>query len=528
MKKANKLFIFMIFMLLFFPRLNAQSDFMFLDTEKTISMDFKDAGLKDVMKIFSIQSGMNFIASEAVQDRKITVYLNNVPVQEAMDKLFMANNLSYDLDRKANIFIVKDWGKPEIETVVKVFYLKYASVSVSSLKSDMSEQLKSSPLLSGAAAAMEVAAGAAGDSGKGGKWKVEESAGITEVVKKLLSEHGSVIEDFRTNSLIVREMPSRMPVISQAIAALDVSVPQVMLEVEILDVSKNAVDKLGIKFPESLAQLDMTTAARMTKFPLGDKGTSGRGWTMEREEPTVGGWKVDAWPASKFGPTIFSVLNTQIAFDFLRTLSDTKYLARPRILTLNNEPAEIKIVTNEAIGVGKTTTSVEGSTSILEGAERVETGIALRVTPQINLETGEITMFIYPSVSEATTGGTFGTQTFKDPEIRSTKCVVRVRDAETIVVGGLIRSDFSQTRTKVPILGDIPFLGGLFRHRDKDRGKERELLVFITPHILKDPVRELARVNKGRLPEREQESAFSINRQEAISNSLNKFETTTY
>ncbi len=520
MKWQINFFVFVMLMLLFFPQSHAQ----FLDEEKTISIDLKDAELKDVLKIFSIQSGMNFIASEGVEDRTITVYLDKVPIQEAMDKLFMANNLSYDLDKGSNTFIVKDWGKPEVETIIKVFYLKYATVSTSSLKEEMATIFKSTQ-------AFRVEQGE--EVVESGKWKTAEVAGITEIVKGLLTQYGKVIEDFRTNSLIVREIPSHMPVIAQVIAALDVSVPQVLLEVEILDVSKNAVDALGIKFPTSLAQLDMTTSARMTKFPFGNKGTSGRGWSMVREDPTVGGWKVDAWPASKFGPTILSVINTQLAFDFLRTQTDTKYLARPRILTLNNEPAEIKIVTQEAIGIKTSTSAAEGVGTSTEEAERVETGISLRVTPQINVDTGEITMFIYPTVSDASDGGIFPTAagptiTFKDPEIRSTKCLARVKDAETIVVGGLIRNESAEERTKVPILGEIPFLGALFRHKNKSKGKERELLVFITPHIIKDSGMGADKIAKTRLPEREQETTSGINRQEAINTNLNIFEKSNY
>ncbi len=524
MKGIIKFFVFMSLMLLFIPRLYAQESWLLDDTEKTISMDFKDADLKDVLKIFSIQSGMNFIASEAVQDRKITLYLDTVPIKDGMDKLFKANNLSYDYDRKSNIFIVKDWGRPDIETETRIFYLKYATVSTSSLKEEMSQQFK-------------VSSKSAGEEGQqqeqSGKWKAEEEAGITKIIKKLLSENGSVMEDFRTNSLIVREIPSRMPVIAQTIAALDVSVPQVMLEVEMLDVSKNTVDTMGIKFPNSLLKLDMTTSARMTKFPFGDRGTSGNNWLMGREDVTAGGWDVGCWTASHFGPTIFSVINTQLTFDFLRSQSDTKFLARPRILTLNNEPAEIKITTQEAIGLESVTTSSEGTATSAEKAERVETGVSLRITPQINIDSGEITMFIYPSVSEAAAGGIFinpagKSVQFKDPETRSTKCVVKVRDAETIVVGGLIRNDNSETRTKVPIFGDIPFLGALFRHRDRDKGRERELLVFITPHIIRDSVWDSSKMNKFRLPEREQESTSGINRQEAISSSLNMFDKSSY
>ena len=494
MRRRINFFIFMMLMLLFFPKLHAQQDMLFLDEEKVIFMDFKDAELKDVLKIFSIQSGMNFIASEAVNDRTITLYLNNVPVREAMDKLFQANNLSYELDKRANIIIVKDWGKPDIETVCKVFYLKYAMVSVSSLKEEMSQQLtKSIPL----GESMDKQGGSGtGGGGKNGKWKQEESAGITEAVKKLLSEYGSLIEDFHTNSLIVMDIPSRMPIIAQVIAALDVRLPQIMLEVEMLDVSKNVVDKMGVKFPESLATLDMTST----------------------------GWTLSNWSNSNFGDASFALISTKLAFDFLRTQTDTKYLARPRILTLNNEPAEIRITTNEAIGI-KSSSSGEGAGAITtEEAERVMTGIVLRVIPQLNPDTGEITMFLYPQVSEAITGS-LG---FKDPETRSTKCVLRAKDGETIVVGGLIRNDYNEIRTKVPILGDIPLLGGIFRHKNKGRDRERELLVFITPRIIKDSAMDLARMSKARLPEREQETASGINRQEAISSSLNTFEKTSY
>ena len=521
MKENFKLYAFILLMGLFLPPLNAAQELPFLDPEKTISMDFKDAGLKDILKIFSIQSGLNFIASESVQDRTVTVYLDNVPIQEALNKLFKANNLSYDLDRDSNIFIVKDWGKPEVETLTRIFYLKHATVSSSSLKEEMSAQLKSGAGGQG---------GGAG--GGGGKWAVEGESGITQVVKKLLSEHGVVIEEYRTNSLIVRDIPSRIPVIAQTIASLDVPIPQVMLEVEMLDVSKNAVDKMGIKFPSSLVKLDMTTASRATGFPFAsnyNKAFNPQGWTMTHADETAGGWTVGNWSAAHFGPSIFSVLNTQLTLDFLRTQSDTKYLARPRILTLNNEPAEIKITTQEAVGIMSTTTASEGTSTTTAQAERAETGVTLRVTPQINLEAGEITMFIVPTVAEASTGLFYenaagDTVTFKDPEIRSTRSVVKVKDGETIIIGGLIRNDSSQVDTKVPLLGDIPIFGALFRHKDKTKDRERELLVFITPRIIKDSLTELAQSKKSNLAEREQETASSINRQEAINRNLNKFE----
>ncbi|TRZ95936.1 hypothetical protein D4R78_02235, partial [bacterium] len=124
MKSAIKLFVFIYFLSNIFPGLAAAQEVPPLNSRTTISMDLQDASLKDILKLLSQQSGLNFIASKAVQDRDITLYMDNVPIKEAMDKLFSANNLSYELDKKANIFIVKDWGEPQIETITKVFPLK--------------------------------------------------------------------------------------------------------------------------------------------------------------------------------------------------------------------------------------------------------------------------------------------------------------------------------------------------------------------------------------------------------------------
>ena len=138
-------------------------------------------------------------------------------------------------------------------------------------------------------------------------------------------------------------------------------------------------------------------------------------------------------------------------------------------------------------------------------------------------------MFINPKVTEARIGNTLsignsGNYTFRDPEERSTKTTVRVKDGETVVIGGLIRNELSQVNSSLPILSDIPILGALFRHKDKTKDLERELLVFITPHILKEGNVEFAQTNKAVLPDREQNSAAGFNRQSAVNSSLNTFD----
>ena len=479
-------FVFAIIIGFFSPRLSAEEELPFPNPDVVISMDFKDAGLKEILKIFSIQSGLNFIANESLQNRTVTLYLDKVPIKDAIDKLFKANNLSYELDRKANIILVKDWGGMAVETVTKIFPLKHASVSSASLMSE-----KSSVSSGGASA----------------------SAGIVAVITRLLSPHGSLVEDPRTNSLIITEIPSKIGMIAKTLAALDVPVPQVMLEVEMLDVNKNATEKLGIKFGQTPITLNtsLTLATIGTRFPFG---------LVNAGKSTIA--------SGSFNPST-SASTYQVLLDFLKTRSDTKFLARPRILTLNNETAEIKITTQESIGVEATTASAGGSAGTsTSGPERMETGVHLKVTPQINTETGEVTMFINPKVAETSAGNTITiggvAYVYRDPEERSTKSMVRVKDGETIIIGGLIRKKTTVILTKLPILGDIPILGRIFTHTNKDEDRDRELLIFITPHIIKDSAIELAQAKKIIIPEREQGTLSGIGRQAAISGSLNAFE----
>lgn len=511
MRNKFKFYVFLsiFFLLSCLPKteaaIEAVKDLPFSNPDILISMDFQDAGLKDILKIFSIQSGLNFVASDAVKDRKFTLYFDNVAIKDAMDKIFKANNLSYELDVESNIFIVNDLGVPGPQTITKVFFLKFASVGSSSIVTEKSNTATLSSF-SGAGAR----GGAAGGT----------TTGITSVIEKLLSSDGKVVEEPRTNSLIVTDVPIRVQRIAEVIASLDVPQPQILLEVEMMDVSKDTTEKIGLKFGEAPLTLNTVLKGAIwgTKFPFGSPfGNRNYNYGTDlTSHPQFGSFEVNNTTASSY----------QILLNFIKTQSGTRYLARPRILTLNNETAEIKIATNEAIGLASTTTSSEGTSTSTSEAERAETGVLLRVTPQINMDTNEITMFVIPAVAEAATGGTFGATTFKDPELRYTKSMVRVKDGETIVIGGLIRRNSSETITRLPFLSDIPLIGKVFTHKNKDKDRERELLVFITPHIIKDATVQLAQAKKGVFPEREQSASVGIlrRRQAAIDASLKSFE----
>ncbi|MFH1441408.1 MAG: secretin N-terminal domain-containing protein [Candidatus Omnitrophota bacterium] len=495
------------FFLIFFLQIKteAQEELPFYNPEVKISMDFQDASIKDILKVFSIQSGLNFIASEGVQDRTVTLFLDKVPIREAVERLFEASNLSYQIDKKSNIITVIDWGAPAVPTITRVYRLKFASVSGSLLEKD-----KKSSMASG-----EGAEGGRGGEERGGT----SDTGIKAVLERLISEHGSIVEDVRTNSIIVTDMPSRFPRIEEAIAALDQSVDQILLEVEMLDVSKDATENLGFKYGARPFTLNAAGTTSRIGFPFGD--WSKIFYNSEAIRGTL-----------SFNNVTDDVDSSYTAFfEFLKSQVHAKFLARPRIVTLNNETAEIKIATQESVGVTTTTEASSGTTSA--EPERVETGIVLRVTPQISPDSKEITLFIYPRVSEATQGNviTSGDKTYQfyDPEVRSSKSVVRLKDQETVIIGGLIKNKKTETITKLPFFGDIPVIGKLFfTHKELTEDSDRELLIFITPRILREGKVELAKAEKTNVPisvpVREQSPAVETIRQEAINNTLSVFD----
>lgn len=455
------------------------------ENSKTISMDFKDANLNDVLKIFSQQSGLNFIAETSLSGKTLNLYLDNVPVEEALERILSANSLTYELSPGSNIFVVKELSKPAVQLMTRTYPLRNASVPSSKLNKTLGDLSSSSKDSSSSS-------------------EENKSGGILEAVKNILTSNGTVVEDPRTNSLIVTDLPSQFPLIEQTISKLDVRVPQILIEAEMLDISKNTADLLGAKFGSS--PLTFNGAQKDSYFPFNDQTLEEKGFGFEERQYRV------------------STLNFQgltFTLQFLRTQSDTKNLARPRILTLNNETALIQIKTDEAIGSSGNTIASEGTSSSVTEAERVETGVFLRVTPQANVESGEITMAIEPKVVQARTGGTFGGITFKDPEERGSKSILRIIDGDTIVIGGLLRTNSDNTKTKVPFLSSIPIMGGAFRHKDKNES-ERELIIFITPHILKDDFPLTPVLSNNKNSQREQN--IPSGKYQAVNNAMTSIE----
>jgi len=445
-------------------------------TAGRISMTLQDAELKEVLKVFSQQSQMNIIASKDVEDQPITLYLDQVEPLDALAQIMRANGLHYEKIEGSDIYLVKSAAPEAIETQTRVYRLRFATISTSVLGEASAKLVRG---LSPYEAVLARGMGTASSSGGGGQPQSGAFSagvsggsgprGIDVVITKLLTEHGNLITDERLNALVVTDIPSNFPRIEQAIAQLDVPTPQVLIEVEVIETTINTSRDLGIEYGTGNegTLFSFTPATKATLFPFQYKHAK----YLAAAGPGLAA--LGLLDASQFTAVLKAIEKD----------TDTRILARPKVLTMDNESAVIRLAEDTAIGITATTdaNTLQTTTEI----ERAQTGIILSVTPQINAD-GSITMLVEPTVNKPVTSTlTSQDQAVLNPKERSTRALVRVKDGMTLVVGGLIDRKEEEVIRKVPFLGDIPLVGKLFRKQDLDHSAT-ELLVFITPHIMRD------------------------------------------
>ncbi|MFH1094356.1 MAG: hypothetical protein V1739_09450 [Candidatus Omnitrophota bacterium] len=409
--------------------------------EGMVSLDFKDADLKDVLKVFSQQSGLNFVADRNIEDKLITLYMDEVTVEDALKTLLDANNLGLRQNLGSNILIVRQKPTLPIETVTRVYKIQYYHGNVRPGQYMMGEKASSD-----------------------GK---EIGTGWHSIIKPLLSEFGNVIA--YTNILIITDVPERFKLIDQVISEIDKPIPEVMIEVELIETTADFLKDLGVKWTKEF--MKYTGGAMLTPLPY----TSFTRNDFGKAESPLG--TSDAF--FRYGIISSTALNWIL--EMLQTDTNTKFLSKPRILVQDREWAEIKVTENKVVSVVTIVTDNETKTYV----ERLEVGTILRLVPLINEEEGYVSILLEPSVSRPTESkftDTNGTS-YIDPQMRSMRTVVMAKSGETVAVGGFITTEDEETKTKVPWLGDIPLLGALFRHTSNDR-VDKEMLIFITPRIV--------------------------------------------
>jgi type II secretory pathway component GspD/PulD (secretin) len=441
-------------------------------------MEFQDAKLKDILKAFSQQTGINVIARADIGDQPITLYFEDVDVLDAFDQILTAGNLTYERASGSDIYLVKPTSEVGPTTMTRVYRLKYARVSKSVLAQAATAFGARTPFEGGASIGSSASGSAGGAGGGGGGFGGAGGAaaagtgvGIDVVLQSLLTEAGSIVVDGRTNSLILTDVPENFPRLEAAMAALDVRTRQIMVDAEVIETGLNKTKDLGIKWSNA-------TEGDLFKVTLGER-TSRFPWSWFGDE-------IAPTSATRFSATTLSAASAVAILQALETDTDSKVLARPKVLTLDNESAIIRLTTDESIGFTSTSQATTGSQT--STPERRLTGVVLVVTPQVN-DGGYITMLVEPSVTktvDSRISPPTNQATPRDPKTRGSRTIVRIRSGDTLVVGGLIDRTEEQSVRGVPVLKDLPFFGGAFK-RTEVKNTASELLVFLTPQVLEEP-----------------------------------------
>jgi type IV pilus secretin PilQ/predicted competence protein len=293
--------------------------------------------------------------------------------------------------------------------------------------------------------------------------KYADAVSVKEALKDLCDK---VQVDQGGNRLIVLTSPRVISQIRDVVRVMDVPTQQVMLEARIVEVGTDAAKKLGIDWALINRQTVTIVEGHL------DSTTSRPG-----QLPTSIGFTP---LASKFLPFNRQAYTMQAALDLMITDGTARVLATPRIATLNGKEANMLIgrrIPYEVTG----TTFAGNAAAPTTTVEKEEVGVKLRITPLINAD-GYITTVISPEVS--TVVGFNGQ--FQDLPIVATReatTTVRLKDGDTVIIGGLLEDDETRTITKVPLLGDIPLIGVLFQHIDTEHQKN-DLVIQVTPRIM--------------------------------------------
>lgn len=408
------------------------------------SLEFREVDIKDVLRQLSKQYNLNIVFSEKVTGL-ITVQLNNVTLDEALDAIITINGFTYS--KKDNVIKVATSEEAEREgKQTKLFKLNNA------------DALK-----------------------------------LKETITKVLSADGSLEADSRSNSLVVTDTLSVINKIEQIIPILDSLTPQVLIEAKLIETSLTKTDKLGIDW---VTTLSASGAKRPTTLPFSPKGD--RGW-MENVFPPGPASSTDfptghpfAFPTAIKGDFTLGTLDAsslKAVLDVLMSRTNTKLIANPRVVAINNQKALIHVGRNVPVATFERNDTT-GKMEITGWSDEKKVGVKLEVTPQISPD-GHIKLTLKPEVSSIIDFVKIaGENASPITSTRTVETEVLIRDGQTVVIGGLVKNDSFVKINKIPILGDIPLLGLIFTRKEvgstSSPTEKTDLLIFVTARIIRD------------------------------------------
>ncbi len=413
-----------------------------------LSLNFQDIEVRSVLQLIADFTDLNLVASDTVSGR-ITLRLKNVPWDQALELILKTKGL--DQRQVGNVLLVAPAAEIAAREKLELENQKQIS-DLAPLRTEFIQVRYAS-----ATALFDLFNNAASESGQ-----------------TMLSERGSVIVDERTNAIILTDTAEKLEDFRRVIAQLDVPVRQVLIEARIVTASSNFSEELGIRWGggkitnnkykvggslDTLKELqdiivDGSGSITSPADLVVDLGVSGPGTTSFGVGITGEGYLLD------------------LELSALASDGHAEVVARPKVITADKSAAYIEsgveIPYQEASSSGATSTSFKDAV------------LSLEVTPQI---TPDDRIIMQLNVKQDTVGQVFeGVPSINTNEIETE---VLVDNGQTVVLGGIFKTDRNISTTKTPFLGDLPYVGALFRQKT-ERDDKQELLIFITPKILRD------------------------------------------
>ena len=386
---------------------------------RPVSLQFREANTKMVFEVLARQTGINFIFDREVKnDGRTTIFVQNVPVEAAIDLVLGQNQLARQVLADNMVLIYPNNAAKQREyqdQVVRTFYLTNTDPKKAS-----------------------------------------------EMLKTVLNAK-TLFVDERASAVVMRDTPDLLRMAERLIASVDVPEAEVMMEVEVLEITRSRLQQLGIRYPEQVTV--SPTALGGQDMVLADfKG---------QDESTL------------------KVSNTSLTLDMKRTLTSGNILASPRIRARNREKA--KILIGQRVPVITNSVTPTTSQPVVTGSvQYVDVGLSLDVEPTVYMDNDvaiKVNLEVSSIIKEVTAGQS-GTLAYQIGT-RNASTLLRLKDGETQILAGLINSAERTTADRIPGLGDMPLVGRLFGSKKND-GEKTEIVLSITPRIIRAQPRAAA------------------------------------
>jgi type IV pilus assembly protein PilQ len=410
----------------FQPRTITETQSQF--TGEPLSLDLKDADIKDVFRTISQLTQLNIVVDPEVKGT-VTVQLEDVPWDQALDLILKQNGLGYVLEN--NIM--------RIATTAK-------------LQAEQADRARLMDARQAAEATRTVIK----------KLSYAKAGELTATIKSVMSRRGDIVVDTRTNTLIIREIPTFLPAVLQLIENLDTATPQVMIEARIVETTKSLGRSLGISWGANGAADVAHGNTTNLIFPNNITGN----FNVPLGTPQT--------IASVRLGNILDTFSLDLALSAAENQGLLKIISSPKVAALTNTAASIQSGVQIPVQ-----TNVNNTTTVIY----VDATLKLTVTPQITNE-GTILMIVSVSKREPAVALNLSIGQNVPLTVREYRGEILVRDGGTSVIGGIFQINDQDQNNMIPGLWKIPILGNLFRNKTRTE-KHDELLIFITPRILR-------------------------------------------